>query len=147
GLVACHPGGPLAERVAAEGIEVIALACARSHDPSAGLRLRRLVRRRRPDVVHFHTARALSLAPYVGTGVARVVTRRMDYPPRGAGAYVRWLYGTVDGVIAISRAVADALVARGVSRERIAIVPSGVDVARFRSPDGGIAARRGLGIA
>ncbi|HZR83088.1 MAG TPA: glycosyltransferase family 4 protein [Candidatus Binatia bacterium] len=147
-LVACHPGGPLAERAASAGLEVAPLACARSHDPAAGFRLRALVRARRPDVVHFHTARAFSLAPFVPRSVARVVTRRMDYPPRGAGAYVRWLYRNADAVIAISGAVRDALVARGVDPAAIAVVPSGVEVERFRPPEGAaVAARAELRIA
>lgn len=130
-LVAAHPDGELASRVRAAGIVHVPLVCRYGHDPVAGLALRRAAGEHAPDVVHFHTSRALSLAPYVGSGPVRVVTRRMDYAPRGAGPYVRWLYGQVDAVIAISRAARDALAARGIAAERVAIVPSGVDVAHF----------------
>lgn len=144
-LVAVHPGGPFAARLAARGLATAPLECRTSHDPRAGLALRALAARFRADVVHHHTARALSLAPYVSRGIVQVVTRRMDYAPRGAGPYVRWLYGRVDAVIAISRAARAALAARGIDAERVAIVPSGVDVESFRELDG-VAARGTLGI-
>lgn len=124
----------------------VPLVCRTSHDPRAGLRLRGWLRRHPVDLVHLHTARALSLAPYLPRRVLRVLTRRMDYPPRGVRWYVDWLYGQVDAVIAISSAARDALVARGVPADRIEVVASGVDVARFAALDRA-AARRELGLA
>jgi glycosyltransferase involved in cell wall biosynthesis len=147
GLLACHPGGPLAERAIEAGLATVDLACSWSHQPSAGRKLRRIARERRPHIVHFHTSRALSLAPYVPGPAVKILTRRMDYPPRGADWYVRALYGCLDGTIAISAAVREALASRGLDRAAIDVVPSGVEVARFRAPDGGAAARRAFGIA
>jgi glycosyltransferase involved in cell wall biosynthesis len=145
--VATPPGGGLAARLGGRGeAAVIALTCAFSHDPRAGLALRRWLAHVHFDLVHFHTARALTLAPYLPRAIARVVTRRMDYPPRGSRPYVRWLYGRVDGVIAISRAARDALVARGVAAESVTVVPSGVAVEAFAGLDRD-RARRELGIA
>ena len=145
-LVAAHPGGPLAARLAERGLATAPIECRFGHDPRAGLALRAAARRFRADVVHHHTSRALSLAPYVSRDVVQVVTRRMDYAPRGAGWYVRWLYGRMDAVIAISRAARTALAARGIDAERVAIVPSGVAVETFRDLDRA-AARASLGIA
>ena len=134
--VATPPRGELAARLAGHGEDaVVALECGLSHDPRAGFALRRWLAYLDFDVVHFHTGRALTLAPYLPGSVARVVTRRMDYAPRGGRAYVRWLYGRVDAVIAISAAARDALVARGVEAERITIVPSGVAVEAFAGLD------------
>jgi glycosyltransferase involved in cell wall biosynthesis len=144
-LLAADPDGQLAARAARAGLRVAPIRCRYDLDPRAGLALRRLVGSYAPDVVHLHTARAFSLVPYLPGSVVRVVTRRMDYPPRGARAYVRWLYGQADEVIAISAAVRAALVSRGIPGERIAIVPSGVDVARFADTDRD-GARHALGI-
>ena len=54
----------------------------------------------------------------------------------------------VDGVAAISTGVADALVRAGVARERITVIPSGVDCEHFRPPtaDERAAARAALGL-
>lgn len=104
-------------------------------------RLRRLARD--VDVVHFHTARAHAMAPWlVGLAARRIVTRRMDYAPRG-GPWVRYLYNhAVDRVIAISEGVRRVLVAAGVDPARIRVVPSGVDVARLVPAAGARAALR-----
>jgi glycosyltransferase involved in cell wall biosynthesis len=138
-------GGELSARARAAGLATLPLRCRYAHDLVAGLSLRRLAQRHAPDVVHFHTARALSLAPYVPRPMRRIVTRRMDYPPRGAAGYVRWLYGQMDAVIAISRAVRDALASRGIPASAITVVPSGVDTARF-APTDSRAARSLLGV-
>lgn len=132
--LAANPTGRLAREAEARGLSVVPLAVRNHLDVRAGWRLRQLVRG--ADVVHFHTARAHALAPWAGgLGVRRVVTRRMDYVPRGLA--VGWLYGrAVDVVIAISEGVRRALVAGGVSAERIVVVPSGVDLDRVRAqPD------------
>ncbi len=71
----------------------------------------------------------------------------MDYIPNRM--FARWLYGpAVDGVAAISKAVADALASAGVARERITVIPSGVDCAHFRPPsaDERAQARAALGL-
>ena len=145
--LAADPRGRLAREVQTLGIEVVPLRVATSVDVRAGLRLRGLIGR--DDVVHFHTSRAHALAPFCQGGHARlVVTRRMDYVPRG-GPYARWLYNrAVDVVIAISEGVREALVRGGVRAERIRVVPSGIDPAAVQASAGaGEAHRRAWGIA
>ena len=138
----CAPPGELWRRASAAGIQCHPLPIRNSIDAAAGLRLRRLVRERRYDIVHFHTARAHALAPYLyglaGNDETRpeprlIVTRRMDYVPNRW--FAPWLYNrAVDGIAAISPSVADALVAAGVDRDHIALIPSGVDCDRFKPP-------------
>ena len=130
----CDPAGALWERARAAGIVCYPLRIRNSVDAAAGLKLRKLLAHRPYDVVHFHTARAHALAPFVqGRARALIVTRRMDYAPNRL--FAPWLFNrAVDGVAAISPAVADALVRAGVDRERVAIISSGVDCERFRPP-------------
>lgn len=145
-LLAVHPAGRLAERAAARGVPTTPLVVRNHVDLVAGWRLRRLARS--VDVVHFHTARAHALAPWVaGLGAWRVVTRRMDYVPRG-GLLVRLLYErAVDVVIAISEGVRRALGRAGIDPGRVRVVPSGVDLARVEAPSGTREwERRALGI-
>lgn len=133
--LAAPPEAPLARVAAAEGIPVVPLRIRNHADLPAALRLRRLAHGY--DVVHFHTARAHALAPVCrGLGARLVVTRRMDYRPRG-GVYARWLYGRVtDVVIAISRGVCEALLAAGVPPARVRLVPSGIDPQALVAPPG-----------
>jgi glycosyltransferase involved in cell wall biosynthesis len=145
--LAADPRGRLAREARALGIEVVPLRVSNSVDVRAGVRLRALVGG--DDVVHFHTARAHALAPFCRGGDARlVVTRRMDYVPRG-GPYARWLYNrAVDVVIAISEGVREALVQAGVRAERIRVVPSGIDPAAVQASGGaGEAQRRAWRVA
>lgn len=133
--LAADPAGPLAAAAARAGTAVAPVRIRNHFDVRAGLALRRLADGH--DVVHFHTARAHALAPLCrGRGARLVVTRRMDYVPAG-GPYVRYLYNhAVDAVIAISEGVRDALLRVGVRRERIRVVPSGIDADALRAaPD------------
>ena len=117
-------------------------------DLRAGLALRRFLSRNRFDVVHFHTSRAHSMAPFAaGLAGALIVTRRMDYVPNRL--FSAYLYNrAVSAVAAISQEVANALGAAGVSPDRITIIASGVDCRRFAppSPEQRAAARAELGL-
>jgi glycosyltransferase involved in cell wall biosynthesis len=130
----CDPRGQLFERAQRAGVRCYPLAIRNALDVRAGIELRSLLAARRYDLVHFHTARAHSLAPYArGLAGARVVTRRMDYRPNRL--FAPWLYHrSVEGIAAISEGVADALTEAGVERSRITVIPSGIDPARFRPP-------------
>jgi glycosyltransferase involved in cell wall biosynthesis len=134
-VVAAVAGSPLASAATALGVPVEACTIRNHLDLRAVPRLRRLARD--VDVVHFHTARAHAMAPWLGgTGARRIVTRRMDYVPRG-GPWARHLYNhAVDRVIAISDGVRAALVRAGVEPGRIRVVPSGVDVDALAAPAG-----------
>jgi len=130
----CEPAGELWNRANAAAVQCFPLRVRNAIDLAAGLRLRRFLSANRYDIVHFHTSRAHSLAPWVQRcGPSRVVTRRMDYPPNRLLA--PWLFNrAVDAVAAISSSVADAMASSGVDRSRIRIIPSGVDTERFRPP-------------
>ena len=145
----CDPAGRLWERAVAAGIKCHPLRIRNAIDLAAGMRLRAILKRERYDVVHFHTARAHSMAPFArGFGSALVVTRRMDYRPNRV--FAPYLFNrAVDRVAAISAGVADSLAAAGVDRGRVTIVHSGVDCDRFRppTPEERAQARRALGIA
>lgn len=101
----------------------------------AAFQLRRLVRNNSYDIVHFHTARAHALSPYLQRlKIKRIVTRRMDYPLR-TGAMTRFLYSRyVEKVVAISQGVYSALATGGVPESHLRLIPSGVDTAHY-TPD------------
>src|SRR5271163_614930 len=145
----CDPAGRLWERATAAGIKCHPLHIRNAIDLAAGVRLRAILKRERYDVVHFHTSRAHSMAPFARSfGSALIVTRRMDYRPNRVFAPL--LYNrAVDGVIAISEGVADSLAAAGVDRQRVEVIHSGVDCERFHLASAAERARaRGaLGIA
>lgn len=134
-IVAARAGEPLAVRARERALPVVACSPFAEFDPFAVTRLRRVIRVHRVQVVHAHTGHAVGLAALAsaGTDARVVVTRRVDFTLR-SNAGTRWKYRRADAIIAISRAVADALARSGIARERIEIIPSGVDLTRTFSP-------------
>ena len=130
--VANDPRGVLSQRLTQAGLPHVALTVRNDLDILAGIRLRRLVQAQRYQIIHFHTARAHALSPWLaGLPVKRVVTRRMDYRVR-PGPVTHLLYNkSVDAVVAISHGVQTALQAGGVAPAHTCIIPSGIETARF----------------
>jgi glycosyltransferase involved in cell wall biosynthesis len=131
-VVAADPRGTLSQRLTQAELPTTVLKIKNDLDVLAGLRLRRFVQAEKVQIVHFHTARAHALSPWLsGLPVKRVVTRRMDYRVR-PGLFTHLLYEkSVDAVIAISHGVQAALVAGGISPSHITIIPSGIDTTSF----------------
>ena len=96
-------------------------------DLQAARRIRSRMKAWRPDIVHAHDARshALALLALLGSKTPLIVTRRVIFPPKSIGLK----YGErVTRFIAISSAVRDAMVSRGIAPERISVVHSGVNL-------------------
>jgi L-malate glycosyltransferase len=129
--IAARPGEPLAERARASGLSVIPCAPRSEFALLTARALRRTIRRDRIDIVHAHTGHAVALAALAvrGTSAAMVLTRRVDFRLR-PNPVTRWKYSRADAIIAISSAVAEALVMSGIPPDRITIIPSGVDLSR-----------------
>jgi N-acetylgalactosamine-N,N'-diacetylbacillosaminyl-diphospho-undecaprenol 4-alpha-N-acetylgalactosaminyltransferase len=128
---------------APDGVPVTCLDAGGSLVRSAW-RLRRLVRRRRPDLILSFLNRGNVAAAFAraGAGAALVMSERVDtaaHLPRGPGgqasrAMVRLTYPRADRIIAVSQGVADGLARDfGVSPRRIAILSNPVDGAAIRA--------------
>src|SRR5665213_884652 len=130
-LIAARPGQPLAARARDAGIPVVETSPWAEFGLIAAAALRRTILRRNVRIVHAHTAHAAALAALatLRTPARLVLTRRVDFPLR-ANPGSRWKYRRADGVIAISRAVADVMATGGVIPSRIEVIPSGVDLSR-----------------
>ena len=129
--VAARPEEPLARRAIEAGLEIEPCVPAFEGDPRAALRLRSVIRRRRIDIVHAHTAHAVTLGALatLGTDVPLVASRRVDFPLR-RNLGTRWKYGRATAIVAVSEAVARVLAAGGIPPERITVIPDGTDVHR-----------------
>lgn len=130
-IVVARPGELLAARALEHGIPVIPCAPLAEFDLVAALKLRTSVRRADAQIVHAHSAHAVALGALAtaGTRARLVVTRRVDFRLR-TNVWSRWKYSRADAIIAISQAVARALVESGLPRERIDVIPSGIDLTR-----------------
>lgn len=123
-VVITGSGTELAGRLQSSGVRVRAATWNAGLDPRVLWPI--LQEARRPHaVLHAHDAHSLTLAGVCSslTGAPLVVTRRVIFPLRRGGFWLR-----ARRVIAISQAVQDALVADGVRPERIVLIPSAVDI-------------------
>jgi glycosyltransferase involved in cell wall biosynthesis len=132
--VACQPGSPLAERAREAGLDVVEVRMRGEADFVAVWALRKLIRRGGFDLVHMHTSHAHSLGCAAAALARRgkcIVSRRVDFGvAKNAISAFKYHHG-VDRFIAISEAIRGVLVAGGVAADRISVVHSGIDLARF----------------
>jgi len=98
----------------------------------AARRLRAFLRARSVDILHAHTAHAVGLGALAvrGTAVRLVATRRVDFP-LGSGLFSRWKYRQLDALAVLSTAIERQALGAGVPAQKITIIPSGVDPARY----------------
>lgn len=135
--------GPVADGLAADGVRVIHLGMAGNRDLAALPRLARAIRRGRYDLVHTHLYRACLYGRIAArlAGVRAVVATehslgdsQMEGRPLTAGVRALYLAGERLGgaTVAVSPTVAGRLTRWGVPAPRIAVVPNGIDLDRFR---------------
>ena len=132
GQLLLAPAGPLLEKVAAEGFDTVRWDTRGELDVRGVLAARAALARFAPDIAHLHSAHAHTLGVLAArwAGVAGVVvSRRVDFRV-GANPFSRLKYALpVDRYFCISEGVAAAMRASGVPAARLALVPSGIDLA------------------
>ena len=133
--VVTRPDSLLASALARDDVPVVPVRPAFEWDPVAAGRLRALVRRVRPDVLHAHAAHALALAALAaaGTRIPLLAARRVALPLR-RNPLSRWKHARATRFIAVSERVRRALGASGIAPERVSVVRSGVDLRERRTP-------------
>lgn len=145
--IACFRNeGQFAPEVAALGWPVHDLGVGRTiYGPSGWRGLARLTRVAldfRPHVIHGYLFGPNLFAVLAGrlAGIRAVVVAKRNVDafetPRQV-ALQRWTHRNASHVTAVSEAVADSVVALGVPRDRITVIPNGVDAARFAGGSGG----------
>jgi hypothetical protein len=143
-VLLCPPRSAAAAEAARRGIAVATVPMRGDADLLAVWRLARAMRG--ADVVHLHTGRAAWLGGLAArrAGVPAIVTRRMDRVI-GPGWRTRLIYETCSRrTAAIAPGIVEQLVAGGVPRDRVVLIPSAVDLRRVqpRLAAGACAARR-----
>ncbi|HEV2388036.1 MAG TPA: glycosyltransferase family 4 protein [Candidatus Acidoferrales bacterium] len=136
--LAAPPDSALFERASRGGLTVRPLAARGDADPAAILRLGRLLRRERFDLLHVHTAHAHGVAAMALRLLPRrlrprlVVSRRVVFS--SASSLTRRKFRRVDCVIAVSLAVRQGLLDAGIDPERVQVVRDGARIGR-QAPD------------
>lgn len=133
-LLVCTTGSQIAKE-AKSYATVLELPLRGDLDPLFPLRLIRLIRQCRPNLVHAHSRRGADLWGGVCArmaGIPSVVTRRVDnreWPP-----FVRFKYGSYDQVVSISEGIRQVLLAEGLAPDRVMCIHSVVRQEHYQVP-------------
>lgn len=120
-VVIARPG-VVTDRLRGEGFEVI----------PPGLGAWRRVRQ--ADIAHAHDGRAHSWVLHSRKRRGRVLSRRVAYPIRGWVS--GWRYRRMDLVIAVSERARQQVLATGLAKEKVIVIPDGVDRDELRQTAG-----------
>ena len=124
------PHASAIERIAQDaGIRVANIPCHGELDFRFAWRLDRFLRREQPDVLHCHSRRGADFpGGYAAksTGIPAVVSRRVDSAESPTAAAIR--YAPFAKVVAISDNIAAVLQNSKVSKEKLTVIHSAVDV-------------------
>lgn len=148
----CPPGAEIIPH-AAPFATVVPVRLGGDLDALQALRIARVIRGVRPDVVHVHSRRGVDLWGGLAAkwcGVPRVLSRRVDNTESALGAAK---YGLYDRVITISQAIRTVLLRAGVPEGKVTCVRSALDPGpylhivdrdafrrEFQLPDGAVVA-------
>ncbi len=128
----CQAGDELEHRLSETGALTVPITARGGLDLLAARRMRRVIKELDIAIVHAHTSHAhsLSILACLGTRVPLVVTRRVAFS-RTMNPLSRWKYRRANRLVAVSEGVKRALVAGGVSDERIEVIHDGIDFDRL----------------
>jgi glycosyltransferase involved in cell wall biosynthesis len=132
-ILVCPIGSAIAQAAREMGIQVYEVPLRGDHDLPFIWRLKRIIDRERPDLVHLHSRRGADILGGLAAkmaGVKSVVSRRVDNPE--SPFVVKWKYRLFDRVITISQAIAEVLLREGLPSEKLDCVRSAVDVEAYQ---------------
>ncbi len=133
-IVVAPPDAPLTRRATAAGIAVEPVPMRGEWDLRASRRIAEVVRDRRVDLLHYHTAHAVGLGTLASLRSGRrpaVAARRVSFGLRGFGLSRLKYTWRVDRIIAVSEAIRRGLIAQGIAASRVVTIHSGLDPHRF----------------
>ena len=128
--IVCLEGSGVEERAQREGFRVFSLP---AYDPGHAfgvLLWRQQLQAWAPHILHAHDGRGHTLAwlASMGLPVRRVASRRVTFFPTDRWTY-RLKYGrTCHAVVAVSENIRELSVQAGVPRQRIAVIPDGIEI-------------------
>jgi glycosyltransferase involved in cell wall biosynthesis len=152
-LACLRPGGGLAAEAVHHGLPVDTYDIGPFHSPrtlALQTKLARDIVRRRIDVVHAYNfyGNVFAVPPARLAGAPVVIASIRDCGPYLSPMQLRvqrLVCRAATCVVVNAGAVRDWLVADGYDRDRIAVIPNGVDLDGFRAPVDAASVRRGLG--
>ena len=131
--LACPQGSAIAAAATSIVDSLYAVPLRGDLDLPFAWRLRSIIQREKPDVVHLHSRRGADVLGGLaacGTGVKTVVSRRTDNPE--SRLVVKLKYRLFDKVVAISEGIRQVLLAEGLAPEKVLCIRSAIDPDPYR---------------
>lgn len=138
-LLVCPQNSVIARDEMVKNIETLAIPMHGDLDWRLMWRLARLIKSKRPDIVHVHSRRGAEIWGGLATKmlhIPRVLTRRVDNPE--TKLLLRVKCGLFHHIITISQAIKEILIRTGINPAKISCVPDAVDTTLYQ-PKGDIA--------
>lgn len=135
-VLACPPHGELAQRARDKGLRTIPFQPFQDYDLLSAWRLARVLDEEKADILHAHHSRSHAvglIAKFLSRSKpAFIVTRRVSFPiHKNPFSQIKYVNSHVDSYIAVSQAIREILAVAGVPKEKIEVIPSGVDPKLF----------------
>jgi len=111
-------------------------------------RLRNIIRKEQPDIVHLHSRRGADILGGIAARLAHarvILTRRVDNPEPTLQVHIK--YRMYDKVICISEGIQNILINEGVPKDKLVCVPSAVDIQRYDASCDDLWFRKEFGLA
>lgn len=146
-VLAARPDTPILAEARRRGLTAVAIPMRSNLSPTSLWAFRQLLRDQRIDVVNAHNSKdAWNVAPVARLLGVPVIRARHIAGRLRAGWWRRLPYGPLcDAVLTTSESIKAGLAAAGVAADKIEVIPTGIDMARFQVPRSG-AVRREWGI-
>jgi glycosyltransferase involved in cell wall biosynthesis len=153
-VIGCRPGSGLSRHAADRGLSTFLVPLREDYDLISGFELAKYIRDKKVDIIHAHHNRShacclLAQAVLAAHGETRpfVVSRRVSFSP-GKNPFSLWKYRSslITRIVAVADAVKEVLVKAGVPEQRVEVIRSGVDLARFSPRRASDAQKRALGL-
>jgi glycosyltransferase involved in cell wall biosynthesis len=131
-IISCHKGTTLAHKAKEAGIKVYEVNMVKTAHLSNIPKLISIIKKEGVEIVSTHS----SVDSWAGGLAAKLTGKRLvrfrhNLYPVGRDPLTRFIYAIPDRFIAISTAVKDVLVKRGLKSTKITVIPSSVDTGHF----------------
>ena len=140
-LIVCRPGSAIDRHYAPRGLSQT-VRMGSELNLCAALRIARIARECKAQIIHAHTARAHTLALFASKlyDVPVVVSRRVNFPMRHNFLNLQKYLAKNVTYVAVAHAVRASMIRWGIPQARIRVVHSGTDLSRFTdvAPDANV---------
>lgn len=125
---------PLQKKIQSINIDYINLDPKNDLDILNGIRLRRIVKKEKPDIIHFHTSKSLGIGNWAlrGLRIKSVFTRRIDLPI-SKNPLNLFKYKYPDSIVVIANFIKDYMLSIGL--KNITKIYSSVDLDKFHTKE------------